>query len=73
MSFVCLCCLFKNESSITEAVCLIFSAHKHMVKMSKRGQHSAVQEIRAWTTEHIEKILADVSFSYMFGFYRGNN
>jgi hypothetical protein len=35
----------------------------HMVKMSRRDRHSAIQEIRSWSTEQLQKFLTDVSFS----------
>lgn len=35
---------------------------KHMMKnMSKRSHQSALQEVRGWTTEHVQKVLRDVS------------
>jgi hypothetical protein len=33
----------------------------HMVKMSRRDRHSAIQEIRSWSTEQLQKFLTDVS------------
>lgn len=35
-----------------------------MGKMSKHGHHSALQKIRAWTSEQVQKVLTDVSTRY---------
>jgi hypothetical protein len=41
--------------------CAGFSCDSHMVKMSRRDRLSAIQEIRCWSTEQLQKFLTDVS------------
>lgn len=43
--------------------CAGFSCDSRMVKMSRRGRQSAIQEIRDWSTEHLQNFLTDVSFT----------